>query len=64
MVFYHYDDANLFHDKFTGCSVIGILHVFNITPTDWFSKKQATVETAMYGSKFIAAHTCAEQIND
>ena len=31
---------------------------------DWFSKKQATVETAPYGSEFIAARTCVEQIID
>ena len=31
---------------------------------DWFSKKQATIETATYGSEFVAAHTCVEQIID
>ena len=31
---------------------------------DWFSKKQATVETATYGSEFVAARTCVEQIID
>jgi hypothetical protein len=34
----------------------------NQTPIDWFSKKQATVETATYGSEFVAARTCTEQI--
>ena len=29
---------------------------------DWYSKKQATVETATYGSEFIAAKTATEQI--
>jgi hypothetical protein len=29
---------------------------------DWYSKKQATVETATYGSEFVAARTCVEQI--
>jgi hypothetical protein len=31
---------------------------------DWFSKKQATVKTATYGSEFVAARTCVEQTMD
>ena len=60
----HYVDANLFHDALTGRSVTGILHMANATPIDWYSKKQAMVETATYGSEFVAAHTCVEQIVD
>jgi hypothetical protein len=60
----HYYDANLFHDMLTGRSVTGILHLFNKTPIEWYSKKQATVETATYGSEFIAARTCVDQIID
>jgi hypothetical protein len=60
----HYFDANLYHDILTGRSVTGILHLFNKTPIDWFSKKQATVETATYGSEFIAGRTCVDQIID
>jgi hypothetical protein len=59
-----YVDANLFHDMVTGCSVTGILHLINKTPIDWYSKKQATVEMATYGSEFVAACTCVEQIID
>ena len=51
----HYLDANLFHDVLTGRSVTGILYMLNATPIDWYSKKQATVDTATYGSEFIAA---------
>jgi hypothetical protein len=29
---------------------------------DWYSKKQATVETATFGSEFIAARTTINQI--
>ena len=58
----HYVDANLMHDLVTGHSVTGILHLINKTPIDWFSKKQATVETATYGSEFVAARTCVEQV--
>jgi hypothetical protein len=57
-----YVDANLYHDLITGRSVTGILHFFNQTPIDWYSKKQATVETATYGSEFVAARTATEQI--
>jgi hypothetical protein len=52
------------HDLVTGRSVTGILHLLNTTPIDWFSKKQATVETATFGSEFVAARTCVEQIID
>jgi hypothetical protein len=44
--------------------VTGILHLINKTPLDWYSKKQATVETATYGSEFVAARICVEQIID
>ena len=60
----HFVDANLFHDQLTGRSVTGILHLLNQTPLDWFTKKQATVETATYGSEFVAARICVEQIID
>ena len=60
----HYVDANLFHDILTGRSVTGVLHLMNKTPIDYYSKKQATVETATYGAEFVAARTCTEQIID
>jgi hypothetical protein len=60
----HYVDANLMHDVTTGRSVTGILHLANKTPIEWYSKKQATVETATYGSEFVAARICVEQIID
>ena len=55
-------DANLYHDLVSGRSVTGILHLFNQTPIDWYSKLQATVETATYGSEFVATRICVEQI--
>jgi hypothetical protein len=51
----HYVDANLMHDVATGRSVTGILHLVNTTPIEWYSKKQATMETAPYGSESVAA---------
>ena len=60
----HYVDANLMHDIATGRSVTGILHLMNKTPIEWYSKKQATVETATYGSEFVASRICTEQIID
>jgi hypothetical protein len=60
----HYFDANLYHDMVTGRSVTAILHFLNQTPMDWYSKKQATVETATFGSEFIAARTTINQIVD
>ena len=57
-------DANLLHCMATGASLTACLHFCNHTPTDWDSKKQATVETATYGSEFVAAKTATEQIMD
>ena len=62
--FTHFVDANLMHDVLTGKSVTGILHLANQTPIDWYSKKQATVETATYGSEFVAARTCVDHAID
>ena len=59
-----YVDANLYHDYISGRSITGILHYLNKTPFDWFSKLQSTVETATFGSEYVAARTCTEQIID
>jgi len=59
-----YVDANLFHDMISGRSVAGILHLLNMTPVDWCSKLQSTVETAVFGSEHVAARTATEQILD
>ena len=50
-------DANLDHYLASGQSLGGWLHFVNRTPVDWYSRKQATVETATYGSEFIATKT-------
>jgi hypothetical protein len=44
-----YVDENLIHAIMSGSSVHDILHMVNKSPTDWFSKKQGTLETATYG---------------
>ena len=45
-----------------GRAVTGILHLVNQTVIDFYSKKQPLVETATYGSEFMAARTSMEQI--
>jgi len=55
-------DANLMSDFVTGRSRTGILHMLNKTPIDWFSKRQSSVETATYGSEFVAARIAVDQI--
>ena len=62
MVATHYIDSNVYHDTMMGRSLICILHLINKTPLDWFSKKEATAETAAYRSEFMAGRTYAEQI--
>ena len=57
-------DANFNHCLSTGKSLTGFLHFVNKTPVDRYSKKQATVETATYGSEIAAAKTATEQIMD
>ena len=57
-------NTNLNHCLATGKSLTGCLHFVNKTPVNWYSKKQATVETATYGSEFVAAKTATEQIMD
>ena len=44
-------DANLNHCLATGKSLTACHHFVNYTPVNWYSKKQATVETATYGSE-------------
>ena len=60
----HYVDANLHHDLVTGWAVTAILHIVNGTPTDWYSKRQTTVESATNGSEFVAARIAVDQIVD
>jgi hypothetical protein len=59
-----YVDANLHHDHVTGRALTGVLHFVNATPIDCYSKRQATVETATYGSEFVAARIAVDQIID
>jgi hypothetical protein len=60
----HNVDTNLYHDWVTGRLVTGILSLMNQTPIDWYSKKQATVLTATYGSEFIATRICIDRAVD
>jgi hypothetical protein len=57
-------DANLYHDLISGRSVIGVLHLLNKTPIDWFSKLQSTVKMATFGSEYVATRTATKQIID
>ncbi len=57
-------DANLMHGLTNGKSVSVIIHMINLTPTDWYCKKQNRVESATYGSEFMAARIAVEQIID
>ena len=55
-------DANLYHDQVTGRFLTGLLMLLNKTPIDLFSKKQNGVETATYGSEFVAATIGVDKI--
>jgi hypothetical protein len=60
----HYVDANLYHDMVSGRSITGILHMWNKTPIDWYSKLQAAVNDATYGSEYMATKTATQHIMD
>jgi hypothetical protein len=60
----HYYNANLYHNVVTGQTVTGILHCMNKIPIDCYSKKQATLQTATYGSKVIASHLVSKHRRD
>jgi hypothetical protein len=59
-----YVDANLMHCNLTGRASTGILHLVNGTPVDWYSKRQSTVQSATYGSEFVAARIATDQVID
>ena len=60
-----YFDANLCHDMTTGKAVTGVLHFYNQIPIDFHTRKQGTVETATYGSEYVAGGRAAtKQIMD
>ena len=64
VTFTHYVNVNLMQDVTTGRSVAGKLHMINKTPIEWYSRKQATTEMPIYGSEFVIARICVEQIVD
>jgi hypothetical protein len=59
-----YMDDNLYNVMLTGRTITGILHLCNQTLIDWYSKRQATVETATFGSEFTSARIAVDQIID
>jgi hypothetical protein len=59
-----YVDANLMHNQVTGRSLTATLHKLNDTVIDYHTRKQSTVESATYGSEFVAARTAVDQIID
>lgn len=42
----------------------GIIHFFNQTTIEWYSKNQTTVQMSTYGSEFVSERTCVEHISD
>ena len=50
------------HDVVIRHSTTGLLHLLNQTPGVWNSTRQNQVETATYGSEFMAACQAVEQV--
>jgi hypothetical protein len=59
-----YVDANLYHYMITCRAITAVLHFINKTPFEWYSKRQATAESATFSSEFVATRTAVEQIMD
>jgi hypothetical protein len=57
-----YVDADHAHDVVTHRSVTAILLFINNTPVRWYSKRQRTVETSMYGAELVAARIATDMI--
>ena len=57
-----YVDANLHHYQVTGRAITACLHIVNATPSHWHTKRHSTVQTATFGSEFVAARIATDQI--
>ena len=55
-------DSDHVGDKVMRRSQMGILIFVNTAPILWYSQQQNTVETSIFGSKFIAMKTAVEQV--
>ncbi len=47
-------DSDHAGDRQTGCSCTDFLIFCNMALIDWVSKKQATIETSVFGAEFVA----------
>ena len=56
-VYSHYDGDTVTQRLTTGCLIF-----LNGAPIYWYSKKQTSIETSIFGDKFIAMKLCYEYI--
>jgi hypothetical protein len=47
-------DSDHVGEQFTRCSITGFVVYLNIAPIVWFSKRQPTVESSVFGAEFVA----------
>ena len=55
-------DADHIADTFTRRSRTGFIVYTNCAPIFWFSKKQNSVESSLFGSEFMAMKACCEYL--
>jgi hypothetical protein len=60
VVIRHYVDADHAGERLTRRSRTGYLTFLNMAPTNWFSKRQNSVETSTFGSEFTAMKVVTE----
>ena len=57
-----YIGADRAHDQVTIRSITGIIVFLNNTPIRWYSKRQKTAESSMYGLELVAARIATKLI--
>ena len=62
MILRCFEDSDHAGDKADRRSRTGFMIYLNMAMINWFSKKQTTVETAVFGSEFVALKTAVEAL--
>ena len=55
-------DADFAGDSLTRRSRPGFIVMIDVAPLYWFSKKQSSMETSSFGSKFVAMRQCYDYL--
>jgi hypothetical protein len=62
LIMFSYCDTDHSGDLLKRCSCTGVLIFLNRSPTLWYSKKQACIETSNFGSEFMGLKTATDLV--